>query len=95
MIKLFDIVKTILKEQKSGPLSPLAKKNISDMIRLNQRGVDRNNMDDIDLINVRELSNVKTYEELLKLLQNEDFKATFEITDVDALLADLETEDDF
>ena len=95
MIKLFDIVKTILKEQKSGPLSPLAKKNISDMIRLNQRGVDRDNMDDIDLINVRELRNVKTYEELLKLLQNEDFKATFEITDVDALLADLETEDDF
>jgi hypothetical protein len=65
------------------------------MIRLNQRGVDRDNMDDIDLINVRELRNVKTYEELLKLLQNEDFKATFEITDVDALLADLETEDDF
>jgi len=95
MIKLFDIVKTILKEQKSGPLSPLAKKNISYMIRLNQRGVDRDNMDDIDLINVRELRNVKTYEELLKLLQNEDFKATFEITDVDALLADLETEDDF
>lgn len=95
MIKLSDIVKTILKEQKSGPLSPLAKKNISDMIRLNQRGVDRDNMDDIDLINARELSNVKTYEELLKLLQNEDFKSTFDITDVDALLADLETEDDF
>ena len=95
MIKLFDIVKTILKEQKSGPLSPLAKKNISDMIRLNQRGIDRDNMDDIDLKNARELSNVKTYEELLKLLQNEDFKATFDITDVDALLADLETEDDF
>lgn len=95
MIKLGDIVKTILKEQKSGPLSPIAKKNISDMIRLNQRGVDRDNMDDIDLINARELSNVKTYEELLKLLQNEDFKSTFSITDVDALLDDLETEDDF
>ena len=95
MIKLTDIVKTILKENHSGPLSPIAKKNISTMIRLNQIGVDRDNMDDIDLKNARELRNVKTYEELLKLLQNEDFKATFEITDVDALLADLETEDDF
>ena len=95
MIKLTDIVKTILKENQSGPLSPIAKKNISDMIRLNQRGVDRDNMDDIDLINARELSNVKTYEELLKLLQNEDFKATFSITDPNQFLDDLEVEDDF
>jgi hypothetical protein len=95
MIKLTDIVKTILKENQSGPLSPIAKKNISDMIRLNQRGVDRDNMDDIDLINARELSNVKTYEELKQLIQDENIKSTFNITNPNQFLNDLETEDDF
>jgi hypothetical protein len=65
------------------------------MIRLNQRGVDRDNMDDIDLINARELSNVKTYEELKQLIQDENIKSTFNITNPNQFLNDLETEDDF
>ena len=95
MIKLEDILKTILKEQKSGPLPPVVKKNISDLIRSKQRGIDRDDMDDIDLINYRELSNVETYEELRQLIQNENVKSTFNIIDPNKFLSDLEMENDF
>jgi hypothetical protein len=95
MIKLTDIVKTILKENQSGPLSPIAKKNISSLIRLKQRGIDRDDMDDVDLIGIRELSNIKTYEELKQLIQDENIKSTFNITNPNQFLNDLEEENDF
>lgn len=95
MIKLSDIVKTILKENKTGILSPVAKKNISNLIILKQRGLDRDEMDDVDLNSIRELSNIKTYEELNKLLQDENIKDTFNITDPNKFLSDLEEDNDF
>lgn len=94
MIKLGDIVKTILNEQLTGPLSNTAKQNIRYIILgINRMG--RDNVDDQYIGAARELAKVKTYEDLEKVFQLPEVQFAVNTESYEDFLNSIEEDNNF